>query len=586
MSLKKQISEAAAAAFVAAGLPEDTPTRLQWTARPEFGDMQINGVMGAAKQLKQNPRELAQKILDNFELKGLISKAEIAGPGFINLYIETSAIIEESTKLLEDDRLGVEHPEIKECVVVDYSAPNLAKEMHVGHLRSTIIGDAVCRALEFKGHKVVRQNHIGDWGTQFGMLITELQQSRSQEQSDGQEELDARISLSDLEGFYRKSKQHFDSDPKFADLARNNVVRLQSGDPECRKLWKQFIDESLSHAEDIYQKLGVSLTKADVHGESAYNEDLKPVISALVEAGIAVEDQGALVVYLEELADKEGNPSVVIVQKADGGFLYATTDLAAIRYRVNQLHATRCLYFIDARQSLHMKQIFAIGRKIGWAPAEVEFEHCAFGTMMGEDGKPFKTRSGATIKLADLLDEAIERAQVVVAEKNPHLDKETRLKIGEAIGVGAVKYADLSKVRTNDYRFSWEAMLSFDGNTAPYLQYAGTRIHSLFEKAGEDLSSFKGNMHINQAAERSLALTLQRFSEVVDQMIDSTMPHELCTYLYDLSGKFATFYEACPILKPDIAPEVRESRLALSALTSKTLEAGLSLLGIQNLQRM
>ncbi len=580
MSLKKRINEAATAAFVAAGLPEDTPTRLQWSARPEFGDMQINGVMGAAKQLKQNPRELAQKIVDQLDLEGLVTKAEIAGPGFINLHLENAAIVEESTKLLGDARLGLEFPETKECVVVDYSAPNLAKEMHVGHLRSTIIGDAVCRALEFKGHKVVRQNHIGDWGTQFGMLITELQQTHSQE------ELDAGISLSDLEGFYRKSKQHFDADPVFADLARTNVVKLQSGDPECRKLWKQFIDESLSHAEDIYQKLGVLLTKADVHGESAYNEDLKPVIAALVEAGIAVEDQGALVVYLDELADKEGNPSVVIVQKADGGFLYATTDLAAIRYRVNQLHATRCLYFIDARQSLHMKQIFVIGRKTGWVPANVEFEHCAFGTMMGEDGRPFKTRSGETIKLADLLDEAIERAQAVVAKKNPNLDKETQLEIGRAIGVGAVKYADLSKVRTNDYRFSWEAMLSFEGNTAPYLQYAGTRIHSLFEKAGEDLSSFSGAIQIDQPEERALALSIQRFSEVVDQMVDSTMPHELCTYLYDLSGKFATFYEACPVLKPDIEPQIRESRLALSALTSKTLASGLSLLGIQSLERM
>lgn len=581
MKLIDLVDAEVAKAFRNAGLTPETPTRLQWSSRPEFGDLQINGVMGAAKQLKQNPRQLAEKIREQLPLgQGLIAEAEIAGPGFINLHLDSLAVNQVAQEMLDDKRLSVETPDAPQVIVVDYSSPNLAKEMHVGHLRGTILGDAVCRALEFKGHQVIRQNHIGDWGTQFGMLIAELQQSQTSDQ------LTAGIALSDLEIFYRQAKEHFDADQTFADQARANVVKLQAGDPECLELWRHFIDESLKHAEENYQKLGVSLTRADVRGESAYNEDLQPVVSELIDRGLAVEDQGAQVVYLEELADKEGNPSVVIVQKADGGYLYATSDLAAIRYRVSQLSATRCLYFIDARQSLHMKQVFAIGRKTGWAPEPVQLEHCSYGTIMGEDGKPFKTRSGDTVKLADLLDEAVERATAIVAEKNPALASEERRNIGRAVGIGAVKYADLSKVRTTDYRFNWDAMLSFEGNTAPYLQYAGTRIHSLFEKAGLDLASFSADIQADHSSEKALALTLIRFSEVVDQVVDSAMPHELCSYLYELSGKFATFYENCPILKSDVSREQQQSRLALAALTSRVLERGFYLLGIPSLTRM
>lgn len=581
MSLKSRIEEAAAEAFQKAGLPPETPTRLQWSTRPEFGDLQINGVMGAAKQLQQNPRELAESILRQLPIGGgLIAKAEIAGPGFVNLYLDSSAIAAASQELLADARLGVKFPVEPQRVVVDYSSPNLAKEMHVGHLRGTILGDVVCRALEFKGHKVIRQNHIGDWGTQFGMLIAELQQSQTQE------ELEAGIALSDLEVFYRQAKEHFDADPEFADRARANVVKLQAGDAECLAHWQQFIHESLRHAEENYQTLGISLTREDVRGESAYNADLEPVVTELIERGIATRDQGAQLVYLEELADKDGNPSAVIVQKADGGYLYATSDLAAIRYRVETLKADRCLYFVDARQSLHFKQIYAIARKTGWAPEQVELEHCAYGTIMGEDGKPFKTRSGDTVKLADLLDEAVERATTVVAQKNPDLSNAECVGIGRAVGIGAIKYSDLSKARTTDYRFSWESMLSFEGNTAPYLMYAGTRIHSLFEKAAEDLAGFQAEINIEDPNERILALTLIRFAEVVDQLVETAMPHELCGYLYELSGKFATFYEACPILKSDVDPRHRRSRLALAALTSKTLETGFGLLGIQSLRRM
>lgn len=581
MSLKSRIQDVATEAFQKAGLPQNTATRLQWSSRPEFGDLQINGVMGAAKQLKQNPRTLAEEIVKHLPVgKGLIANAEIAGPGFINLHLHPKAISTASQELLADPLLGVEQPAKPERVVVDYSSPNLAKEMHVGHLRGTILGDAVCRAMEFKGHRVIRQNHIGDWGTQFGMLIAELEETQTEQKlSDG-------ISLSDLEVFYRQAKEHFDNDPDFADRARENVVKLQAGDPECLKLWQQFIDESLSHAAENYQRLGVSLTRQDVRGESAYNDDLEILVKELVDRGLAVEDQGAKVIFLEELADKDGKPSAVIIQKADGGYLYATSDLAAIRYRVNELKADRCLYFIDARQSLHMKQVYAASRKAGWAPESVVLEHCSYGTIMGEDGKPFKTRSGDTVKLADLLKEAERRATALVAEKNPELSQEECQKIGEAVGIGAVKYADLSKARTTDYRFNWQSMLSFEGNTAPYLLYAGTRIHSLFEKADEELSGFNAPIEIEQPAERALAIALIGFSETLDQLVETAMPHELCAYLYDLAGKFASFYEACPVLKSDVSATQRNSRLALAALTSKTLETGFGLLGIQSLKRM
>lgn len=581
MVLREEIEQRAARAFVEAGLPAETPVRLQWAAKPEFGDLQINGVMAAAKQLGRNPRELAAAVLSSLHLEDLADAPDIAGPGFINIRLSQAAINQSLSDLARDPKLGLAAPVVVQRVVVDYSAPNLAKEMHVGHLRSTIIGDAICRALELKGHQVIRQNHIGDWGTQFGMLIAELQSQFDAEQ------IQQGISLADLEAFYRQSKRHFDEDEDFADLARRKVVELQSGDADCLLLWQRFIEASMVHAEAIYDKLNVGLSRADARGESAYNEDLQPLVQELLDSGIAVRDQGAVVVRLDELADKDGNPSVMIIQKADGGYLYATTDLAAIRYRVGQLQATRCLYFIDARQSLHMKQVFAVARKAGWVNDSLELTHCPFGTMMGEDGKPFKTRSGDTVKLADLLDEAVQRAAAVVAEKNAALDATERQKVARVVGIGAVKYADLSKARNNDYRFSWDSMLSFEGNTAPYLQYAVTRIHSLFRRAQVHADAAQVcEFHIEQPAERALALALMRFGEVVDQVVASAMPHELCTYLYDLSSRFTAFYEACPILKEGVAPEHRDSRLGLAAHTARVMESGLGLLGIETLEFM
>ena len=573
MSIKAFLSDRISAVMQAAGIPEDCSPMVALSGKPEFGDFQANGAMGAAKRLKSNPRELSQKILVNLDLEGVADSVEIAGPGFINIHLSPGFIADQ---LANETQLLATSPQ---TIVVDYSAPNLAKEMHVGHLRSTIIGDAVARILESLGHNVIRQNHMGDWGTQFGMLIAELEQQLSTGEQ-------AELALDDLEIFYQQAKKHFDDDPAFADLAREYVVKLQSGDEHCQNLWRQFIRVSVAHNLDIYQRLNVGLKKEDIRPESAYNDDLGKVIEDLVAQGIAVEDQGAKVVFLEELADKKGNPSVMIVQKRGGGYLYATTDLAALRYRVNQLQADRILYFIDARQSLHMKQVFTTGRKAGFALEETRLEHHAFGTMMGKDGKPFKTRSGGTVKLADLLQEAIDRANTLVSEKNPCLSNEEISDIARKVGIGAVKYADLSKTRTNDYIFDWDAMLSFEGNTAPYLQYAYTRIRSIFRKAGIDTTTFKAPVEITEPHEKKLALKLLQFEETVEQVAVEAYPHILCAYLYDLASAYMAFYEHCPILKEGVAENLRNSRLQLCKSTSETLAKGLDLLGIDVMEKM
>ena len=580
MSLKQLLASKASAAMVSAGLPEDCAPHLNPSNKPGFGDFQINGAMGAAKRLKSNPREIAGKIIEHLDLEGICSKIEIAGPGFINLTLDDKWLSNYLQSISESDKLGVDVIESPDTVVVDYSSPNVAKEMHVGHIRGTVLGDAVVRVLEFLGHKVIRQNHIGDWGTQFGMLITEL----SQQLESG---TNAEMELEDLEQFYRQAKVHFDEEPGFADKARENVVKLQAGDEQCIALWRKFIEISLSHAAEIYEKLNVTLKPEDVYGESAYNDDLANLVNELRERSLAVEDQGAQVVFLDELADKNGNPSPFIVQKAGGGFLYSTSDLAAVRYRTRTLKANRCLYFIDARQSLHMKQVYATARKAKWVSDDVELLHCSYGTIMGDDGKPFKTRSGDSIKLNDLLDEAIERASKIVAEKNAGLSESEQHEVAKAIGIGAVKYADLSKTRTNDYVFNWDSMLSLEGNTAPYLQYAFTRIQSIFRKAEvepDQLINFA--FDINQPEERALALMISQFPDVVTQVGEKALPHELCNYVYELAGRFMTFYEACPILKDSVDQSAREARLKLAYLTSTVIKQGLELLGISTVDRM
>lgn len=587
MNIKQILSEKVSAAMVAAGLPEDTNPAVSISNRPQFGDYQANGVMGAAKKLKTNPRELASKVLESLDLDGIADNIELAGPGFINIHLSPIWLANQLALVAQDAHIGVSQRSEPQTVVVDYSAPNLAKEMHVGHLRSTIIGDAVVRALEFRGDNVIRQNHMGDWGTQFGMLIAHLSDKLASDEV-------AETALADLENFYREAKVRFDNEDGFADRARADVVKLQSGDAQCAKLWQQFIDISIAHSEEIYSKLNVSLQRSDIMGESAYNPDLSKVVDELMAAEIAVEDQGAKVVFIDEMSNKDGEPSVFIIQKSGGGYLYATTDLSACRYRSGQLNADRIIIFTDARQSLHFKQVEIVARKAGFLPENVGYDHCPFGMMMGNDGKPFKTRTGGTIKLAELLDEAVTRASDLIKEKNPEISTEDLTEIATKVGIGAVKFADLSKNRTSDYIFNWKTMLSFEGATAPYLQYAYSRIQSIFQKA-ESGKTESGKAGANQAQtriniiepqEKALALKLLQLEDVIDAVISECTPNLLCNYLYELASLYMSFYEACPILKEGIAVEVKESRLALCLLISQTLKHGLDILGIEVMERM
>ena len=637
MNLHQTVEREAAAAFAAAGIA-DNPVVLQPTKNAEHGDFQINGVMGAAKKAKQNPRELAQKVAEALAGNDVIESAEVAGPGFINLRLRPEFLAHNIQTALNDARFGIAKTNKPQTVVIDYSSPNLAKEMHVGHLRSSIIGDSISRVLEFMGNTVIRQNHVGDWGTQFGMLVAYLVE---------QQKDNAAFELADLEQFYRAAKVRFDEDPAFADTAREYVVKLQGGDETVLALWKQFVDISLSHAQAVYDTLGLKLRPEDVAGESKYNDDLQPVVDDLVQKGLAVEDDGAKVVFLDEFKNKEGEPAAFIVQKQGGGFLYASTDLACLRYRIGRLKADRLLYVVDHRQALHFEQLFTTSRKAGYLPEDVKAEFIGFGTMMGKDGKPFKTRSGDTVKLVNLLDEAVNRAEQIVKEKNPKWQLTTELedglkkissltnsdnlknklkynlenkkleitlendvvyhlpidkidkivsgaeeytdtalsdaeKIARVVGIGAVKYADLSKNRTSDYVFDWDAMLSFEGNTAPYLQYAYTRVQSVFRKAGEwDATA---TTVLTEPLEKQLAAELLKFEDVLQSVADTAYPHYLANYLYQIATLFSRFYEACPILKAEGA--TRNSRLQLAKLTGNTLKRGLDLLGIDVLDVM
>jgi len=577
MSVKHLLETAVRRAMDSAAIPAECSPAVARSNRPEFGDFQANGAMAAAKAMKTNPRQLAELIIEHLatELGDYAEQLEIAGPGFINIRLSRAFIGQQLAAPIEPQTAA------KQTVVVDYSAPNLAKQMHVGHLRSTIIGDAIARVLMHLGHNVIRQNHVGDWGTQFGMLIAELEEQLSSGEQ-------AELALADLEQFYQAAKVHFDADPAFADKARAYVVKLQAGDKHCRHLWQQFISISIAHNVELYRKLGVLLTEADTMAESAYNDQLSDVVATLMESGLAVEDDGAKVVFIDELADKNGNPSPMIIEKRGGGYLYATTDLAAARYRADTLKADRALYFIDARQSLHMKQVFATARKAGFVPTTMELQHLAFGTMMGADGKPFKTRSGGTVKLADLLEEAVERATALVAEKNRDSDISAveLAEISRKVGIGAVKYADLSKTRTNDYIFDWDGMLSFEGNTAPYLQYAYTRIVSIFRRAEVNIAEFDAPISAQLPQERALALHLLGFGDVIEQVAKECYPHLLCTYLYELASLFMSFYEAAPILKEGVVAEDKASRLALAKRSANTLSKGLELLGIETMERM
>ncbi|WP_353666945.1 arginine--tRNA ligase [Marinomonas sp. THO17] len=577
MNIQTLLNQRIQAAMVAAGAPETAPALTRQSAKVQFGDYQANGIMGVAKSLKMNPRELAQKVVDGLDLSDIADKVEIAGPGFINIFLKNAWLGKELMALRQSDRLDVPEVSAPETVVVDYSSPNLAKEMHVGHLRSTVIGDAVVRTLEFLGHRVVRQNHVGDWGTQFGMLLAYMERLRA-------EQAEISMALSDLETFYRAAKNCFDEDEAFANRARELVVALQSGDKDCLALWDEFIDISLTHCEETYKMLGVSLERQHVMPESAYNDDLQNVVNELQEHGLLKEDQGAQCVFLDEFANKDGEITPIIVQKTGGGFLYSTTDLAAVRFRQHTLQANRVLYFVDARQSLHFQQIFTLSRKAGFVKPETQLEHMPFGTVMGSDGKPFKTRSGGVAKLSSLLEEAQQRAYQLVASKNPDMGEEELRNISRVVGIASVKYADLSKNRTSDYVFNWDTMLSFEGNTAPYLLYAYSRVASIVKRAELDVAALTGDIQIETSQERALAVKLCQFEEAIQQVANEGMPHFLCAYLFELAGTFMSFYEACPILNEE--EEVKNSRLQLALNTASTLKLGLSLLGIETLERM
>ena len=577
MNIQSILSEKIKQAILTAGADSQCEALVRQSGKVQFGDYQANGIMPAAKKLGLNPREFAQKVLEKAELQDIAEKTEIAGPGFINIFLKDTWLADKINCTVQDPKLGVHNPE-KQTVVVDYSSPNVAKEMHVGHLRSTIIGDAVVRTLEFLGNNVIRANHVGDWGTQFGMLIAYLEKMENEHATE--------MELSDLEAFYRAAKKHYDEDPVFAEKARNYVVKLQSGDEYCRTMWQKLVKITMQQNQHNYDRLNVTLTDKDVMGESLYNPMLPGIVEDLKKQGLAVEDDGALVVYLDEFKNKDGDPMGVIVQKKDGGFLYTTTDIAAAKYRYETLKANRALVFSDTRQSQHMQQAWLITRKAGYVPDSFQLEHKNFGMMLGKDGKPFKTRSGDTVKLADLLDEAIERAGVLISQKSTALSDQEKTDVIEAVGIGSVKYADLSKNRTTDYVFDWDNMLSFEGNTAPYMQYAYTRIRSIFNRSQIDLSEVEqATLSITDEKERALAIKLLQFEEAIQIVAKDGTPHVLCAYLYELAGVFSSFYEHCPILNNE-DQQVKLSRLKLALLTERTLKQGLDLLGIKTVEKM
>ncbi|EFX92201.1 arginine--tRNA ligase [Actinobacillus ureae ATCC 25976] len=575
VNIQQILSDKIKQAMIAAGAESNVEPLVRQSGKPEFGDYQANGAMGAAKKLGMNPREFAQKILDNADLNGIADKLEIAGPGFINIFLNQQWLASQASEALQAVNFGIKTAN-PQTIVIDYSSPNVAKEMHVGHLRSTIIGDAVVRTLEFLGNNVIRANHVGDWGTQFGMLIAYLEKMENEHAS--------QMELSDLEAFYRAAKEHYDSDEVFAEKARNYVVKLQSGDEYCRTMWKKLVDITMHHNQENYDRLNVTLSEKDVMGESLYNPMLPEIVADLKAKGLAVEDDGALVVFLEEFKNKDGDPMGVIVQKKDGGFLYTTTDIAAAKYRYETLNADRVLVFSDSRQAQHMQQAWLITRKAGYVPESFSLEHPFFGMMLGKDGKPFKTRSGGTVKLKDLLDEAVERADKLISERSTDLTAEEKAAVVEAVAIGSVKYSDLSKNRTTDYVFDWDNMLTFEGNTAPYMQYAYTRIRSIFNRAGINANGLNGEIGLIEDKERALAVKLLQFEEVLNGVAKDGMPHILCQYLYELAGAFSSFYEACPMLNAE--ENVKNSRLRLATLTAKTLKQGLDLLGIKTIEKM
>lgn len=539
----------------------------------KHADFQANCALSLAKALKRPPREVAAALLSQVAGDCIFERAEISGPGFINLWVRREHLSQALKQAYSD--LGLAPTGEPETIVVDYSSPNLAKEMHVGHLRSTIIGDALGRVLEAIGHRVLRQNHVGDWGTPFGMLIEHML-------DEGAATSDA--SITDLNAFYRDARKKFDEDPVFAERSRLRVVALQRGDLDTLALWNQLVRASLAYFQKVYELLGVSLTPDDVAGESLYNPWLAEVVCELEQNRLAVPSDGAICVFLEGFLGRDQQPLPLIVRKQDGGYGYAATDLAAIRHRVRVLRATRILYVVGAPQAQHLTMVFAAAQRAGWLVPPARAEHVAFGAVLGADKKMFRTRAGESIRLIDLLEEAIHRAKRIVAEKNPELPEETQESIARAVGIGAVKYADLSSDRLKDYTFDWDRMLAFDGNTAPYLQYAHARIRSIFRKSGLVAPSPLA-IEVRSPEEKSLALALLAFPTVVREVGETLALQKICTYLYDLATTFSGFYESSPVLRASTTEE-RDSRLALCEFTARVLQRGLGLLGIEAPDKM
>ena len=582
MSIVAQITLRLQQALVAA-FGEDfvgTDPMLAATNNPKFGDYQSNLALSLSKKLGQPPRQVAQAIVDQFESGDMFETPQLAGPGFINLRFKASYLSAQLQLRQNDDRLGIAPTENPQKIIVDFSSPNIAKEMHVGHLRSTIIGDCIARILEFQGHEVLRLNHVGDWGTQFGMLITYLREVAPAALTTA----DA-IDLGDLVAFYKKAKARFDEDPEFQVTARNEVVNLQSGSPETLRAWNLLCEQSRKEFQIIYDVLNIQINE---RGESFYNPYLSAVVADLKVAGLLVEDHGAQCIFVDGFTNREGQPLPLIVQKSDGGFNYATTDLAALRYRITEDKAQRIIYVTDSGQSDHFAQVFQVAQKANWIPKTVEITHVPFGLVQGEDGKKLKTRSGDTVRLRDLLDESVDRFGAIldarIAEEDRTELPEFKTNVATVAGLSAVKYADLSQNRTSNYVFSYDKMLADRGNTAPYLIYAYARVQSISRKGNIDFSTLTSTLQLREDAELMLAKHLLQLEEAIAAVGTELLPNRLCLYLFELSQKFNTFYDACPVLKAE--GDVKESRLILCDLTARSLKLGLGLLGIQTLDRM
>ncbi|WP_326660743.1 arginine--tRNA ligase [Streptomyces sp. NBC_00385] len=582
-TLQQQLADALTAALPDAGTADPL------LRRSDRADFQANGILALAKKLKGNPRELAAQVTGALPASDLIKDIEVSGPGFLNITLSDKAIIETLAARAADDedRLGVPYNASAGTTVIDYAQPNVAKEMHVGHLRSAVIGDAMVQILEFTGESVVPRHHIGDWGTQFGMLIQYLIEHPDELDHEDDKKADGEAAMSSLNRLYKASRALFDSDEEFKDRSRNRVVALQAGDPETLALWQRFVDESKVYFYSVFDKLDMEINDPDIVGESGYNDMLEETCRILEETGVAVRSEGALCVFFDDVKGPDGNPTPLIVKKTNGGYGYAATDLSAVRDRVQNLDATTLLYVVDVRQSLHFRMVFETARRAGWLKDGVTTHQLAFGTVLGKDGKPFKTREGVTVRLEDLLDEAVERATAVVREKAEKigLSEEEIVENGRYVGIGAVKYADLSTSAVRDYKFDLDQMVSLHGDTSVYLQYAYARIRSILRKAGDAKPVAHPELEL-APAERALGLHLDQFGEVLSEVAAGYEPHKLAAYLYQLASLYTTFYDQCHVLSDENPAEVVENRLFLCDLTARTLHKGMALLGIRTPERL